>query len=90
MHYVYPLGYLGLNLYSRSEPHTPQYEINKRELLAAVDELGLSWVTKDFGRFLKGFHIVPHAAHCVYTKTPVLSLDSYEEWGLLKSGPKWQ
>jgi hypothetical protein len=75
-------GYVGINLYSRSPPHSEQGRENLKEMMESIDDLGLTWATEDWGFYWPyhyGFFIVPHGEHCVYDDAPKY-LDGMGEW----------
>lgn len=60
MAHLFPGGFVGLNMYSRSGPTNAD---NLQEMEEAVKDLGLDWVMQDWGW---GFHEVPHTSECQY------------------------
>ena len=57
MNQVFPGGFVGVNLYSRSDG------TNLREMEDTIKELGLEWAMDDWGR---GYHHVSHKMDCEY------------------------
>ena len=53
---------MGINLYSKSAPHTEKADQNLEEMLAAIDEIGLDWATDEesWPGLDSGFNVVPH------------------------------
>lgn len=65
---LFPRGFVGINLYSRSAPHTAQADANLADMMSAIEELGLSWATDEssWPGLDSGFNVVPHGEECVY------------------------
>eukprot|EP01062_Namystynia_karyoxenos_P006188 TRINITY_DN12162_c0_g1_i1.p1 TRINITY_DN12162_c0_g1~~TRINITY_DN12162_c0_g1_i1.p1 ORF type:complete len:550 (+),score=168.37 TRINITY_DN12162_c0_g1_i1:96-1652(+) len=57
---LFPGGFVGLNLYSRTGPTSAA---NLAEMRQAVTELGIGWAMDSWGW---GFHVVPHNSSCEY------------------------
>lgn len=65
---LFPGDFVGINLYSKSEPHSEQGDQNLKDMLEAIDDLGLSWAT-DPDHWIgldSGFNVVPHGENCTY------------------------
>eukprot|EP00603_Paraphysomonas_imperforata_P003806 CAMPEP_0114445078 /NCGR_PEP_ID=MMETSP0103-20121206/18428_1 /TAXON_ID=37642 ORGANISM="Paraphysomonas imperforata, Strain PA2" /NCGR_SAMPLE_ID=MMETSP0103 /ASSEMBLY_ACC=CAM_ASM_000201 /LENGTH=230 /DNA_ID=CAMNT_0001616659 /DNA_START=148 /DNA_END=841 /DNA_ORIENTATION=+ len=60
MKHMFPGGFVGLNLYSRTGPLN---STNLQEMEDTVRSLGLDWVMDDWGW---GYHHVPHEMDCKY------------------------
>ena len=69
---LFPGDFVGINLYSKSEPHTPQAEKNLQDMLSAIEEQGLGWAIdpKPWFGFDSGFNLVPHSSKCAYDLEP--------------------
>jgi hypothetical protein len=57
---LFPGGFVGLNMYSKAGPTSSS---NLKEMVSAVNELGLGWTMESWGG---GFHIVPQNSSCKY------------------------
>jgi hypothetical protein len=68
MQMLFPNGFVGLNMYSKSGPHTPQAEQNLASMMSAVEGLGLDWAMdpEAWRGMDSGFNIVPHGPACSY------------------------
>mmetsp|Transcript_17946 Transcript_17946/g.36444 ORF Transcript_17946/g.36444 Transcript_17946/m.36444 type:complete len:248 (-) Transcript_17946:27-770(-) len=65
---LFPGGFVGINMYSKSAPHTDQGNLNLAEMLEAAEELGLAWATdsESWQGLDSGFNVVPHGPDCEY------------------------
>ena len=65
---LFPRGFVGINMYSKTAPHTAQADQNLADMLAAADEFGLAWATyeESWPGLDSGFNHVPHGPSCVY------------------------
>lgn len=57
---MFPGGFVGLNMYSKSGPTS---DTNLAQMKEAVNDLGLSWAMDSWGG---GFHVVPQNSSCKY------------------------
>ena len=65
---LFPNDFVGINLYSKSAPHTETADMNLEEMLKVIEDIGLGWATEEesWAGLDTGFNIVPHAEDCVY------------------------
>ncbi|GMI05725.1 hypothetical protein TrVE_jg12869 [Triparma verrucosa] len=65
---LFPNDFVGINLYSKSSPHSPRGNSNLLEMMSAIEELGLTWATESepWKGMDTGFNIVPHGVNCTY------------------------
>ena len=65
---LFPNDFVGINLFSKSKPHSPRAKKNMKEMLDAIANLGLSWAieAEPWKGMDTGFNVVPHNDTCTY------------------------